>query len=80
MSGGEAPMHGAAGRSEEVQTDDRSGFPDGQEPPAKEHYCRACKNEQDNDVERATHRCTECGPMCKVDFNNNLQWHVVCLG
>jgi hypothetical protein len=70
-------MHGAAGRSEEVQTDDRSGLPDGQEPPAQEQYCRACANEQDNDTERATHRCTECGPMCKVDFKNNLQWHVV---
>jgi hypothetical protein len=77
MSGGKAPMHGAAGRSEEVQTDDRSGLPDGQEPPAQEQYCRACADEQDNDTERATHRCTECGPMCKVDFKNNLKWHVV---
>jgi hypothetical protein len=51
------PVHSAAGRSEEVQTD-------GQEP--LEQYCEACANDEDNDPERATHRCEECGPMCKV--------------
>jgi len=66
MSGGKASVHGAAGRSEEVQTDDCSGLPDGQEPLAQEQYCRACANDPDTDPERATHRCKECGPMCEV--------------
>jgi hypothetical protein len=43
MSGGKAPVHGAAGRSEEVQTDDRDEVRAVQEP-AQEQYCAACAN------------------------------------
>ena len=43
MSGGKAPVHGAAGRSEEVQTDDHDEVRAVQEP-AQEQYCAACAN------------------------------------